>query len=80
MMKYLFILIFTGTISFIFTDMESSSSFYSVVLPVVNVIILILMAAWFAVLLHKLGKKQCNTSHGSDVGGFGGFGGGDGGI
>ena len=71
-----------GAVSFYFTDVESESALYSVMLPVIDVIALTSLAVWFVALFHKLGIKQTytSTSDGSSTGVGVDVGGGEGGM
>ena len=82
MIKSLFIIIALGVPSFIYTDIQSSSAFYSIMLPLIVFSTLVSLAFWFVTLFHKLGVNQTTSSSSGDSSGFGGFdgGGGDGGC
>ena len=55
------IIVITAFISFFFTDLESDSVFFSLVLPFVDFIILIVAALWLVFLFHKFGINQTST-------------------
>lgn len=73
MIKSLVIIVVIGVTSFIYTDMQSPSVFYSGVFPFIVFFSLIALGVWFVMLFHKLGIKQTSNSS------SGGFWGGDGG-
>ncbi|MES9831725.1 MAG: hypothetical protein ABW157_02225 [Candidatus Thiodiazotropha sp. LLP2] len=77
MIKSLIIIFVVGSISFYYTNIESSSAFVSVVLPIVDFFAMVALGLWFITLFHKIGINQ--TSNSSDGGSTGFFGGGDGG-
>lgn len=83
MFKSLVIIVITGGVSFILTDIESESAFRSVVSPLVAVLSAMALAVWLVLLFHKDGIDRRTTGRGADGGGapvapddFGGFGGG----
>lgn len=82
MIKSLLIIIALGVPSFMYTDIQSSSAFYSIILPLTVFVTLVSLAFWFVALFHKLGIDQTAGSSSGDSSGFGGFdgGGGDGGC
>ena len=75
MISLLIIIAITAT-SLHFTDMESSSAFYGIFLPLINFLCFVALALWLVLHMHKKGINQHTSS--SDSGG-GGFFGGDGG-
>ena len=79
MIKSLFIIIVTGVISFIYTDIQSSSVLYADILPLIVFIALVAFAVWFVVLFHNCGGNQIDGTRGADLSGFGGYDGGEGG-
>ena len=79
MFKSIFIIIAVGAASFFYTDIESTSTLYSAILPFVDFIALVAMATWFVVLLHRQGINQAICSNSIDSNGFNGFDGGEGG-
>lgn len=79
MIKSLLIIISLGVPSFIYTDIQSSSVFDSIMLPLIVFIALVSLAFWFVVLFHKLGINQTVDSSSGGSSGFDG-GGGDGGC
>ena len=83
MIRSLLIIVLIGGTSFVYTDIDSSSVFYSGVLPLLVLLALVAAALWFVLLFHRLGVTQTTHSRGGEPGGFGDFdggGGGDGGC
>jgi hypothetical protein len=79
MIKSLFIIIVSGVISFIFTDIQSSSLLQSAILPFIVFIALVAFAVWLVALSHSFDINQTAGNSGADAGGFGGYDGGEGG-
>lgn len=78
MIKGFILICAIGFTSFIYTDIESSNSFFRIVLPLINFLVLVSLAIWFVLLFHKMGVSQTTDSRGDGSGGFGGFDGGGG--
>lgn len=79
MFKSIFIIIAVGAISFYYTDLNSTSKFYSSILPLVDFIAMVALAIWFVVLFYLQGVNQTTGSGNLDTNAFVGFGGYDGG-
>jgi len=79
MIKSLLIIIAVGATSFFYTDIKSTSTLYSAILPFVDFIVLVVLALWFIALFHKQGINQTTSSNNVDSNSFSGFDGGDGG-
>lgn len=78
MIKTILLIITIGVTSFIYTDIESSNAFFSMVLPFIDFVALVSLALWFVMLFHKKGITQTSGSDGGDSSGIGGFDGGGG--
>lgn len=78
MIKAIILICTIGVTSFIYTDLESSNAFFSMVLPFFDFVALVSLALWFVMLFHKKGITQTSDSSAGDSGGFGGFDGGGG--
>lgn len=74
MIKSFILITAIGVTSFIYTDIEGSSVFRGIVLPVVDVMSLVAIAIWFVMMFHQKGISQTIDSGGGDGGGFGGGG------
>ena len=79
MIKSLFIIIVTGVIAFIFTDIQSSSVLHSAIFPFIFFIALVALAVWFVTLFHHFEINQTAGIRGADSSGFAGYDGGEGG-
>lgn len=77
MIKSFIFIVIMGASALKFTDMQSDSAFFSVLLPFTVFFSALALAFWFVILFQKKGIKQ-NVS-GKGGGGFSDFGGGDGG-
>ncbi|MCP3665099.1 MAG: hypothetical protein GY696_21810 [Gammaproteobacteria bacterium] len=79
MIKSILFIIALGAASFTYTDIHSSSIFYSIILPLFVFISLVALGLWFVVLFYRIGINQTSSTSGGDGVGIGGFDGGDGG-
>ena len=79
MIKSLFLIIVTGAIAFIFTDIQSSSVIHSAILSFIVFIALVALAVWFVTLFHKFDINQTGATRGAISSSFAGYGGGEGG-
>lgn len=86
MLRAFIIIVITAGASYAFTDLDSSSTFLSVVLPVLLLVSVILFALWTALFMCKIGidRDECMQKAQNDApiapDDFGGFGGDSGGA
>ena len=79
MIKSIILICIIGVASFMYTDLESSNTFFSMFLPFVDFISLVALALWFVALFYKNGITQTTESQNGDSGiGFDGSDGGGG--
>ncbi len=78
MIKSLLLIVASAGVSLHYSDLESESAFYSVLLPVVAVISLISLTLWCVLLFHRRGINQKAPRRMGDVNFLDGPGGGDG--
>jgi len=82
MFKSILIIITIGAVSFLYTDIESSSTIYSAILPLVDFVDLFALAIWFVVLFNRHGISHTTRSsdfNSTALNNFNGFDGGEGG-
>jgi hypothetical protein len=83
MIKSFLIIVLIGGASFVYTDIDSPSVFYSGVFPLLVLLALLALAVWCVLLFYRLGIAQTANTTAGEPGGFGDFdggGGGDGGC
>jgi len=79
MIKSLLVILLVGYLSIYNADFDSESVIYSVLLPILSVISLIVLALWLVSHFHKKGISQTSSKGGGGMDFFGdGSGGGDG--
>ena len=58
MIKSLFVILTAGGLSIYYSDLDSESSFSSILLPIIAVISLIALALWLVTFFHNRGINQ----------------------